>query len=105
MVFPQLPECSWLSCVLDSKMDDARDDSWRGSFETLLYLVAKPSSVKVNVHGLACPLHHPTTCFCHTRGQGLTPGVVLSCHCCRRWHLLRDVKLSGHRYLMEISPL
>jgi hypothetical protein len=26
-------------------VDDARDDSWRGSFEVLLYLAAKPPAL------------------------------------------------------------
>jgi hypothetical protein len=38
-------------------VDDARDDSWRGSFVKRFYLVAKPSHVTVDVDGLACPLH------------------------------------------------
>jgi hypothetical protein len=29
--------------VLDTEVDDAQDDSWRGSFAVWLYLVAKPS--------------------------------------------------------------
>jgi hypothetical protein len=29
------------------------------------------------------------------------PGVVLSCHCSRWWHLSGDVKLPVRRYLME----
>jgi hypothetical protein len=29
------------------------------------------------------------------------PGVILSCHCSRRWHLSGEGKLIGRRYLME----
>jgi hypothetical protein len=37
-------------------VDDAQDDSWKGCFTMLLYLVAKPSHVGVDVDGLAYPL-------------------------------------------------
>jgi hypothetical protein len=39
--------------VLDVEVDDARDDSRRGSFVAWLYMVAKPSHVGVDVDGLA----------------------------------------------------
>jgi hypothetical protein len=58
-------------------MDDARDDSWRGSFVVWLYLVAKPSHVGVDVDALACPLHRPMVHSCQMSGQGLPPGAVL----------------------------
>jgi hypothetical protein len=34
---------SWFSVVLDTEVNDAQDDSWRGSFATWFYLAAKPS--------------------------------------------------------------
>jgi hypothetical protein len=44
----------------------------------MLYLVAKPSHVGVDVDGLACSLHHPTACGWQTRGMCCLIGVVLS---------------------------
>jgi hypothetical protein len=53
-----LPECfSWFP---GAEVDDARVGSWR-RHRSGLYLTANPSHVGVNVDGLACPLHHPTT--------------------------------------------
>jgi hypothetical protein len=46
MMFFKAPECScWLPGVLGDEVDDARDDSWSGSFAIWLYLMAKPSHV------------------------------------------------------------
>jgi hypothetical protein len=55
-----------------------------------LYMAAKPSHMGVDVDGLACPLHHPMTWSCQTRGHGLLPGVVLSCRCSGRWCLFGE---------------
>jgi hypothetical protein len=97
-----LLECSSrLLGFLDAEMDDVRDDSWRGTFMVWIYLVAKPSHVGVDVDGLAYPLHCPTFHSCQMRGHGLPPGVVLSCHCSRRWRLSGDVKLRRLGYLVE----
>jgi hypothetical protein len=50
------PGCSFcLPNILGDEVDDARDDSWRGSFVKRLSL---PTS-GVDVVGLACPLHRP----------------------------------------------
>jgi hypothetical protein len=74
-----LLECSSLLLgLLDTEVDDTQDDSWRGSFMTLLYLVAKPSHVGVDVDRLAYPLHRPTVHSCQMREQGLRLGIVLS---------------------------
>jgi hypothetical protein len=54
--------------VLGVEVDDARDGSWRCCFTTLLYLVAKPSHVGVDVDRLTCPLHRPMACGRQTRG-------------------------------------
>jgi hypothetical protein len=102
MTFFLPPRCSfWLSGVLVTEVDCARDDSWRGAFAVWLYLVAKPSYVGVNVDGLACPLYRPTVCSCQTRGHVLLPDAILSYRCSGWWRLLGDVNLPGHRYLME----
>jgi hypothetical protein len=45
-----------------------------------LYLAAKPSHVRVDVDGLACPLHHPTAYSRQTRGQSFLLGAALSHH-------------------------
>jgi hypothetical protein len=80
MAFFWALECSsWLSGVLGAEVDDARDNSWRGSFTMRLYLMATPSHMGVDVDGLAYPLHQPTVRSCQMRGQGLLLGVVLSC--------------------------
>jgi hypothetical protein len=42
-------------------------------------LTAKPSHVRIDVDGLACPLHRPTACSRQTRGYGLLSDAVLSC--------------------------
>jgi hypothetical protein len=84
-----------------AEVDNARDDSWRGSFMAWLYMVAKPSHVGVDVDGLACPLHRPMVHSYQTRGQGLPPGNALSCRCSGCWHLLGDVEPPGLRYLVE----
>jgi hypothetical protein len=79
MAFFLAPRCSsWFLDVLGTEVDDARDSSWRDSFVALLYLVAKPSHVGVDVDRLAYPLHHPMVHSCQMRGQGLLPGIVLS---------------------------
>jgi hypothetical protein len=102
LAFFSPPMCSfWLSGVLGAEVVGARDDSWRGHFTVWLYLAAKPSHMGVDVDGLACPMHWHMVRSCQTRGQCLLPGVVLSCCCSGRWRLSGDVKLPGHRYLME----
>jgi hypothetical protein len=42
------------------------------------YLIAMSSHTGVDVDGLACPLHRPMACSCHTRGQGFLLGAVSS---------------------------
>jgi hypothetical protein len=65
-------------------------------------LAAKPPHMGLGVDGLACLLHRPTTSSHETRGQGLLPGIVLSCRCSRQGRLSRDVKPpSGRGYLMD----
>jgi hypothetical protein len=65
----KLPWCSsWLPGVLGAEVDDAQNDSWGGNFEAWLYMAAKPSHLRVDVDGLACPLHHPTVHSCQIRG-------------------------------------
>jgi hypothetical protein len=49
--------------------------------------MAKPFHVGVDVDELAYPLHRPMIRSCQTRGQGLLPGVVLSCRCSGWWRL------------------
>jgi hypothetical protein len=63
MTFFWDPECSLqLPGVPGAEVNDARDDSWTGSFTKRLYMAAKPSHVGVDVDGLACPLHWPMGC-------------------------------------------
>jgi hypothetical protein len=58
-VFPYVLECSsQLPDMQNDEVDDAWDESWRGSFKALLYLAAKPSHMEVNVDGLAYPLYY-----------------------------------------------
>jgi hypothetical protein len=45
-----------------------------------LYLAAKPSHVGVNVDGLSCPLHCPTTYSRQSRAQSFLSGAALSHH-------------------------
>jgi hypothetical protein len=86
---------SWLLGVPGAVVNDARDDSWRGSF--VMWLLGEG----VNVDGLAYPLHWPTVGSSQVRGHDLLPGAVLSCRCTEQWCLLGDVKPPGRRYLME----
>jgi hypothetical protein len=44
------------------------------------YMAAKPSHVGVDLDGLACPLHRPTSYSCQTMGHGFLIGDVLSHH-------------------------
>jgi hypothetical protein len=67
--------------MMGTEVDDARDDSWRGSFVAWLYLATKPSNMGVNVDVLACPLDHPMVHSYQMRGHDLPLGAVLSCHC------------------------
>jgi hypothetical protein len=98
--------CSFrLLDVLGAEVDDTQDDSWRGCFTVWLYMRLSLPRWGVSVDGLACPLHWPTVCCCQTRGQGLLLGVVFSCRYSGRWHLSRDVKPPGSRYLMDSRPL
>jgi hypothetical protein len=106
MAFFWASRCSlWLLSVLCAEVDDARDDTRRGSFAKRLYLTAMPSHVGVDVDGLAHPLHQPTICSGQVWGQGLLSGAVLSCLCSRQRWLSADVKLPGHRYLVESCSL
>jgi hypothetical protein len=57
-VFFSLPD------ILGTEVDDAWDDSWRGSFVKWLYTVAKHSHMGVDVDGLANHLHRPTAYSC-----------------------------------------
>jgi hypothetical protein len=78
MMFSLVPESSsyllsvLFGSLLNTEVDDARDDSWRGSFTNRLYLAAKPSHVEVDVDGLAYPLHRPMTHSCQVRGHDLS---------------------------------
>jgi hypothetical protein len=59
MAFPSVPESSsylpgvffLLPSILDAEVVDARDNSWRGSFMTWLYLADMPSDVGVTLTG------------------------------------------------------
>jgi hypothetical protein len=76
------PRCSsWFPGILNAKVDDAWDGSWRHCFTALLYLAAKPAHVGVDVDGLSCPVHHSTTYGCQMSGHGLPLGIDLS-YCC-----------------------
>jgi hypothetical protein len=69
MAFFWAPGCSsWLPGILGTEVDDAQDDSWRGSFVMWLYLTATLSHMGVDVDVLAYHLHWPTVCSCRTRG-------------------------------------
>jgi hypothetical protein len=46
----------------------------------LLYFAAKPSHVRVDVDGLASPLHRPMIHSRQTRGHGFPSGDALSHH-------------------------
>jgi hypothetical protein len=94
---------SWFRGVLGAEVDGAWDGFWRRCFTAWLYLVAKPSHVGVDVDGLACPLHHPMTCSHQTRGHGLLPGTVLSCHCSGRWCLFGGCEAPELGYLVRVE--
>jgi hypothetical protein len=49
-----------------------------------IFILVKSGCYRVDVDGLACPLHHPMSCSHQTRRQGLLPGPVLS-HRCSGW--------------------
>jgi hypothetical protein len=105
MAFFLAPGCSsrFLG-ILGAEVNDAHNGSWRRCFTAWLYLAANPSRMWVNVDGLACPLHHPTTCCRQMRGQGLLPSVVLSHRCSGWWCLFGDVNPPGLGYLVESWP-
>jgi hypothetical protein len=54
-----LPECSRF---LSTEVDGAQDGSWRRCCFAWPYFTAKPSHMRVDVDGLAYPLHHPIVC-------------------------------------------
>jgi hypothetical protein len=63
LAFFLAPRCSsWFPDILGTEVNDARDGSWRCCFVAWLYLADKPYDVGVDVDGLDCPQHHPTTC-------------------------------------------
>jgi hypothetical protein len=67
-VFFLPPKCSSrLRGILGAEVDDAQDDSWRGSFAKRLWQLCLPTW-GVDVDGLAYPLHRPTSCSCQVRG-------------------------------------
>jgi hypothetical protein len=81
MSFFLAPGCSfWFPGILGAEVDDVRNGCWRHCFAEWLYLASKPSHVGVDVDELAYPLHCHMACSHQTRGQGLLPGVILSCH-------------------------
>jgi hypothetical protein len=51
-----LPGCS---PFLSTEVDGAQDGSWRRRYFAWPYFAAKPSHMRVDVDGLAYPLHHP----------------------------------------------
>jgi hypothetical protein len=53
----------------NAEVDGAQDGSWRHHCFARLYLAAKLAHVRVDVDGLACPLHHPMVCGYQMRGQ------------------------------------
>jgi hypothetical protein len=56
MAFFWAPRCSsWFPGVLGTEVDGAKEGCWRHCFTKLLYLIAKPVHVGVDVDGLACP--------------------------------------------------
>jgi hypothetical protein len=71
MVFFLAPGCSSrFPDILGAEVDDAWDDSWRGSFMAWLYLAAMPSHVGVDVVRLAFPLQ---CCMVHRLDEGIGP--------------------------------
>jgi hypothetical protein len=50
-----------------------------GAVRSCPCLIAKPSQVGVNVHGISCPLQHPTTCGCWPDVLSLWFRKVLPC--------------------------
>jgi hypothetical protein len=58
--------------VLEKVLGDVASWCWP-------YLAAKSSHARVDVDGLACPLHRPVAYNYQRRGQGFMPGAVLSC--------------------------
>jgi hypothetical protein len=58
-------------------------------------LTTKPSHVGVNVDKLDCSLHSPMVYNCQMRGQGLLPGIILSCHSSGWWRLSRACLTRG----------
>jgi hypothetical protein len=58
-------------------------DAWVGSWRhhrTGIYLVAKPSHMRLDVEGLSCPLHRPTVCSHRRGGQSFLTGAIPFCH-------------------------
>jgi hypothetical protein len=56
LVFFLAPEySSRFPIILDAGVDDVWDSSWRCCFMVWLYFAAKPSHMRVDVDGLACP--------------------------------------------------
>jgi hypothetical protein len=49
-------------------VDGAQDGSLRCCFMVLLYLMAKPANMGIDVDGLVRPLHHPMPYGHQTRG-------------------------------------
>jgi hypothetical protein len=68
------------SWFLNAEVDGAQDGSWRHHCLARLYLAAKLAHVRVDVDGLACPLHHPMVYDYQMRGQSFLSGAALSHH-------------------------
>jgi hypothetical protein len=60
----------------NAEVDGAQDGSWRHHCLARLYLAAKLAHVRVDVDGLACPLHHPMMCGYQMRGQSFLLGAA-----------------------------
>jgi hypothetical protein len=64
----------------DPEVDDAQNGSWRCYRFPRLYMAARPSHVRADVDGLACPLHRPMVYDYQTRGHSILSGAALSHH-------------------------
>jgi hypothetical protein len=72
----------------------------------MLYLVAKPSHVGVNVDGLAYSLHRSMICSRQRGGQSFLIGVAPSCHVAVGGGVfLGDVKPPGLDILCDVDRL
>jgi hypothetical protein len=80
---------------LGTELDDAQKVLGDVASWCWLDLAAKPPHMGVNVDGLVCQLHCPTTYNRQTKGKGFLVGTILFRRCSGRWRIFGGCEAPG----------